>query len=57
MAVVGSSLSSEKSLSYGRRVIDLNLTQTRLNWEEGISAQKMPPSDWPAGKTVAHFLD
>lgn len=32
--------------------IYVNLTQTGVTWEEGISIEKMPISDWP----VVHFL-
>lgn len=35
----------------------VNLAQAKVTWEGGISAQEPPPSDWPMGKPVGHFLD
>ena len=35
----------------------VNSTQARVTGEEGTSAEKMPPSDWPVGKPVRHFLN
>jgi hypothetical protein len=34
----------------------VNLTQTRFIWE-GMLIKKLPPSDWPVGKTIGHYLD
>lgn len=34
----------------------VNLTQARILLEEETSAEKMPPPDWPMGKSVGHFL-
>ena len=33
------------------------LTQTRVTWGDRASAEEMPPSDWPVGIPVGHFLD
>lgn len=36
----------------------VNLAQVRaIMLEEGASAEKMPPSEWPAGKSSWHFLN
>lgn len=35
----------------------LMLAQAGLIWEEGASAEQMPPSDRPIGKSVGHRLD
>ena len=32
----------------------VNLTQI---WKEGTLIEKMPPPEWPAGKSIKHFLD
>lgn len=39
----------------GERLV--NSAQARLMWEEEASPEKLTPSDWPAGKSVGHFLD
>lgn len=33
------------------------LDTARVMWEEGMSIKKRPPSNWPEGKPVGHFLD
>lgn len=33
------------------------LTQTTAILEEGTSAEKMPPTDWPVDKPMGHFLN
>lgn len=34
----------------------MSAPQTRAIWEEGTAVEKMPPSEWPLGKPVLHFL-
>lgn len=38
-------------------VFIVNLTQVRLIFIEDFLIEKRPPSDWPVGKSVGHFLD
>lgn len=33
------------------------LTKGTGIWEEGTSAETMPPPDWPVGNAIGHFLD
>lgn len=33
----------------------VHLTQAMSIWEEGASAEKAPPSDWPGGDSVGTF--
>lgn len=35
----------------------LVLSRTTVAWEEGLSAEELPPSDKPLGTSVGHFLD
>lgn len=56
--------SANRMLPYGSDVIGglwliffVKLTQDRVIWEEGRSAEKMPQSDWHVGKPVGHFFD
>lgn len=56
--------SANRMLPYGSDVIGglwliffAKLTQDRVIWEEGRSAEKMPQSDWHVGKPVGHFFD
>lgn len=35
----------------------VNLTQTRVTREEGISIKELPSLDGPVGVSVGHFLD
>jgi len=38
-------------------LILVNLTQTRVAWEEGTSVEALPPSAWSAGMSLGTFLD
>jgi hypothetical protein len=38
-------------------LVFVNLTQAPVVWEEGTATEQLPPSDWPVGKSVGHFLD
>lgn len=35
----------------------VNLLQAWVIWEEDISTEKMPPSNWAVGKSVLYFLN
>lgn len=35
----------------------INLMQAKGILEEGTSIEEWPPSDWPVGMLVRHFLD
>lgn len=35
----------------------VNLSQTRVAWEDGTSVEKLPPSVWPVGMSTEHFLN
>lgn len=37
-------------------VFNVNFTKVRVILEEGTSIKKIPPPDWPVGKSVVHFL-
>lgn len=34
-----------------------NLTQTRVDWEDGTTTEELPPLDCPVGLSVEHSLD
>lgn len=34
-----------------------NLTQTRVDWEDGTTTEELPPLDCPVGLSVEHPLD
>lgn len=35
----------------------VSTTQTRVVYEEGASAEELPPADWPVASLCGHFLD
>lgn len=35
----------------------INLAQARVPWEDETSVEWIPPSHWPVGKSVGHFLN
>lgn len=35
----------------------VNLIQAQVIWEKGTTTEKMPPSEWPTGKSMEHFLN
>ena len=37
-------------------LIFVNIIQPRVIWEGRITIEELPPSDWPAGMYVRHFL-
>lgn len=37
-------------------LILVNMTQTRITWEEKTLTEELPPSDWPAGKSEGSFM-
>lgn len=37
-------------------LVFVNLTETSMAWEEGLSNEELHPSDWSLGKCVGDFL-
>lgn len=35
----------------------VKLIPTRVTWEQGLSVEELPPSDWPAGYSVYIYFD
>lgn len=35
----------------------VNLSQTRVAWEDGTSVEELLPSVWPVGMSMEHFLN
>lgn len=48
-------MSNLRGWQEGLLVFD-NSTQAQAIWEEEISTEKMPPSHWPVGNSVGHFI-
>lgn len=38
-------------------LVFVNLTESRLPWEERTSIKEWPPPDWPVVVSVGHVLD
>lgn len=34
------------------RLVFINLAHTEVTWEEGTTAEELPPSGWPVGMSV-----
>lgn len=43
--------------SYTGLVFTVSLTQTSVTWEERVSVEELPVSDWPLGMSVGNCLD
>lgn len=38
-------------------LVSVNLTQTKVSLEERILIKELPPSYWPVGMSLGHFLN
>lgn len=47
---------STNLVTTGILVIFYQLTQSRVTWENRMSVKELPPTDWPVGKSIGHFL-
>lgn len=47
---------AQHSVTVSFWLVFVNLTPTRVTWEEGATVEELPPSDWLMGKPEDIFL-